>query len=208
MKIIPACARKSLISIAMCLGLAACSSQAQLSVNYYILDHELAAYQQSSSTAKHNPDKQIVLSQVRLAKYLEQSQLTILQNNHQLYYTSQHVWSEQLKHAIARALVNDFNTASNDYHLVLKNEPTSHDSRYQLQLQLDHLVATDDSEVILAGKFWLLDHQKNKKGELVASSPFYFSKDLSENGFSHSVKQQRQLLKQLANRISSVLTER
>ena len=192
--------KKLTVFMLLSASLFSCSSSAPLTINHYILDTDINAYTAPKPTDQ-NPEvsakpPRVVLKQIRLAKYLQQSQLAILQTNQQIYYSQQNIWSESLEHAIARALVNDVNQNNNSYTLLTNNEPHAGKSDYQLTLQLDHFVATDKSEVILAGKYWL-----TQQGNLVQNAPFYFERTLTEDGFSHAVKQQRSLLKALAKHL-------
>jgi len=185
---------KTTVLLLTSLLLGACSN-APVTMQHYVLDQQLNAYQ----SPNHNAGTQVTLTRIKLARYLQQSQLAILQQNNQLYFASQHVWAEELNHGISRALRNDINQQQ-DMYLFAENEPGHQQSQYQLEIQIDHLVATDKAKVILAGKLWLLAQQ-----QLKTSSPFYFELDLTEDGFSHSVTQQRQLLRQLAQQIKRLV---
>lgn len=183
--------KKALIFLSVIM-LSACSSK-PVSMHYYLLDQSTQAYQQLD--AQPVKGKTITLSPVKLAKYLQQAQLVILKNSHQLYYSNQNVWAEPLSYGVSRALINQVNSSS-EHQLKLASEPHGQSSDYQLQLQIDHLVATENSQAILAGKFWLL-----KKGQLITNQPFYYEIDLTADGFAHAVGQQRQLINKLAQKI-------
>lgn len=187
---------KTLSLLAVICLLSACSS-APVTLKHYLLDQQLNAYQGQT----YNGETLVTLQRIKLARYLQQSQLAMLQQDNQLYFASQHVWAEELNHGISRALRNDINQQQ-DMYIFAANEPGQKQSQYQLQIQIDHLVATDQSKVMLAGKFWLMQQQ-----ELKASTPFYFEASLSQDGFDHAVSQQRKLLSQLAEKITQVIQQ-
>ena len=187
---------KNLIFFTLVTLLTGCSSP-PVELKHYLLDQKLDVYKNT----RVQGDIRVELQRIKLARYLQQSQLAILQQDNQLYFASQHVWAEELHHGISRALVNDINL-DKEIHIFTPSEPGNHQSQYQLELQIDHLVATDDAKVILAGKLWLLDGKKVK-----ASTPFYFHSELQGDGFSQAVTQQRQLLSQLAQKIIELLRQ-
>jgi len=186
---------KKLIFTISALMLTACSS-APIKVNYYLLDRDTTAYQNTVNTASL---PQLSISRIRLADYLNQPQLTILQKDSQIYYANQHLWAESLYSNIRRSLVNELGKTGN-YQVRLVSDPSSDNQDYQLDLQIDHLVATDNSEVILAGKYWLI-----KDNKVIVRRDFYLSKNLANSGFSHAIEQQRLLLTELSQQINKAL---
>lgn len=186
---------KKLIFTISALMLTACSS-APIKVNYYLLDRDTTAYQNTVNTASL---PQLSISRIRLADYLNQPQLTILQKDSQIYYANQHLWAESLYSNIRRSLVNELGKTGN-YQVRLVSDPSSGNQDYQLDLQIDHLVATDNSEVILAGKYWLI-----KDNKVIVRRDFYLNKNLANNGFSHAIEQQRLLLTELSQQIDKAL---
>lgn len=188
---------RSLFIIIIGIMLTACSSS-PVKVSYYLLDQDTSVYKNNNALEKR---PQLSITRVKLSNYLTQSQLAILQDNNQIYYASQHLWAESLYSNVRRSLVNDLNSQSH-YQVRLSGDPSSSVDGYQLDIQIDHLVATDQSNVILAGKYWIL-----KGGKIVSFRDFYLTKALTESGFNHSITQQRQLLRLLADDINQVLPE-
>ncbi len=171
----------------------ACAT-APSSIQYYLLDN---AVEDTAAARVPLSDKKVVLTKLELATYLQNPNLPLLQHEHGVLFANQSAWAEPLQQGIKRALVNDFNRISN-YQLVLDTMPNSQQSDYQLQITIDHFAATDTSEVILVGNYWL------SKGKMVISEhAFSMKQTLEHDGFAHSVSQQRQLLTQLAQQIAS-----
>lgn len=182
-----------LVSIAL---LSACSS-APNQVHYYLLDKDTTPYQQKTSTSADVPH--LSLMRVKLASYLSQPQLAMQQKNNQIYYATQHLWAESLYENIRRSLVNDLTYVS-DYQVRLASDPKLTQDEIKLEIQIDHLVATDSGKVILAGKYWLI-----KGKNAISKQDFYFSENLAQSGFSYAIEQERALLKQLAEQINQSL---
>ncbi|MFW5426462.1 MAG: membrane integrity-associated transporter subunit PqiC [Methylophagaceae bacterium] len=171
--------------------LSACSS-APTQINYYLLDATAVAYENKTEL---NTSKTITLKKLQLAHYLESVRLPLLQNNQGVVYASQHVWAEPLQLSISRVLVHDFKHDSK-HNLRLSSMPNAQNSDFQLQIQIDHFSATDNSTVILSGSYWLNENEYS----------FHFKRALTADGFNHSVGQQRALISELVKMISVTIS--
>jgi uncharacterized lipoprotein YmbA len=162
-------------------------------INYYVLEN-------ASDTAKTQPEtarnKTILLDNLQLASYLQSTNLPILKHDYTVSYARQSAWAEPIEHGIKRALVNDFNSVSKQQ-LILDTMPNSSRSDYQLHIQIDHFVPTDNAEVILVGQYWL-----NQGDTLLSHQAINLKQPLVQDGFSESVQQQRKLLKQLTQLVA------
>lgn len=177
-----------LISILLC----ACSS-VPTQINYYLLDSSIIGVKNKTET---KTGKTITLEKLQLAHYLESVRLPLLQHDQGVVYASQHVWAEPLQLSISRVLVHDFKNSS-AHKLRLTTMPNAENSDYLLQIHIDHFSATDDSTVILTGSYWLNNDEHS----------FHFKKALTADGFNHSVGQQRLLISELAQMITSDIDE-
>jgi len=175
------------------LMISACSTVPS-QINYYLLDSAIndVGHHQKLTTAK-----KITLQKLQLAKYLQSASLPLLQQDHGVIYANQHVWAEPLQLSIQRVLVNDFNQLSS-HQLFLDNMPNAVNSDYQLQIQIDHFSATNNSEVVLIGTYWLSNHKIASNGQ-----PFFFKQQLDVDGFSYAIGQQRLLITELVKMIAS-----
>lgn len=176
------------------LMLAACSSKPIPPVNYYVLDQAELAGQ--ASVRSDSPI--VLLESIHLAEYLNQSNMAMQLDTHQVYYSRQHLWAEGLHKSIRRALLSDLNQVSQTSQFASADTPLASKARLRLRLDLDHFVATDGANVLVAGTYWLTDPQ----GEYLMHQPFKYSTALSEDGFGHSVQQLRSVLKSLATDIA------
>jgi uncharacterized lipoprotein YmbA len=163
-------------------------------INYHLLDSTMTDV---GNNQKRITDKKITLQKLQLAKYLQSASLPLLQQDHGVIYANQHVWAEPLQLSIQRVLVNDFNQFST-HQLLLDNMPNAANSDYQLQIQIDHFSATDNSEVVLIGTYWVSDDKTVSNGQ-----PFFFKRQLDLDGFSYAIGQQRLLINELAKMIAS-----
>lgn len=184
-----------LASTILFIALTACSSKA-LRVNYYLL---YSAEPVSVNVTEKTQD--IVLNEIILADYLKQSSLAMKIANNKLYFSRQDVWAESLQTAISSALLNDLNVNSaiqfNSY-----RAPTPKKNGNQITLQIDHLYSTQQSSVEMSGRYWL--HLNGNVGSV--EFPFYLQLPLKQDGYSHAVSQQRDLITLLANKILQDLT--
>jgi uncharacterized protein len=179
-------------------GLVACSSPAP-KVSYYLLYTPLPLNDSESQIPKN---KKIVLNKIVLANYLKQSNLVMQINQNQMYFARQDVWAESLESSIFNALLADLNQNSTiQFNSVLA--PNIEQKRTELTVQFDHFHATDKSTVVGSGHFWINLPTSNE----VIETPFFFSLPLQEDGFSHAVLQQRELLHLLALNIQQVIDQ-
>ena len=175
--------------------LSACTSSEVNQVNYYLLDKAtISTY--SSNQGKKVP---ILLSEVRLANYLKKSNLPIQLADHRLYYSREHVWAEPLSLALKRTLLKDLNQNSETNHFVTGEHPNSQNIERKVIVQFDHFIATEQSSVIVTGKYWLVDGSDTIKTK---EHTFSMSKTLQEDGFPYAVTQLRELLLAVSNQIT------
>ena len=182
---------KSLSFLWLIFLLSACTSTSK-PVEYYVLESGFTTRYENNDS---NPAKETIrLQELHLARYLAQSSLTLLRSDHSVYYTNHHIWAEPLQYGLKRALAMDFFQAGST--LLLEGDPSGATSDFELRLQIDNFSATDDSRVLLGGKFWLLKNEKP-----LASREFQLSDTLTVDGYAHSVSKQRELVAQLVQLI-------
>lgn len=174
--------------------LAGCSSTPQ-QLNYYFLTPSGEAIE-TDKAASSQEASIVLLEEIRLADYLNQSSLTMQLNDYQLYYARQHIWAEPLQSSISKALLNDLNR-QRDLRFIGLREPSGAEPAFRLSVQIDHFVATDNAEVIASGKYWLA----NGDGQLLLDNSFALERSLQRDGYLHAVEQLRGLLAELAQQI-------
>ncbi|WP_340680408.1 ABC-type transport auxiliary lipoprotein family protein [Paraglaciecola sp.] len=182
---------KHLLLSLLVAGLSACSSK-PLDVNYYVLSPPQPVLQSN----QNNYTKQVKLNKILLADYLRQSSIALQVDDNKMHFSRQDVWAESLDMAILNALLMDLNQNTNTSFSSYLSPDNQADST-TLTLQIEHFHATDKSTVVSSGRYWLFDPVKQQKFE----SPFYFSLSLQQDGYSHAISQQRQLIRLLADKI-------
>ncbi len=178
--------------------LSACSSSPIEPIRYYTLD--------DISQLPDEPDKPsrvIVFKNLKLAEYLQQSYLTFQSDSHQLHYASKHIWAENLQTSIEKALLKDLNRNSNDIVFVKNSDPRARAAIEYLSVDIEHLLATNEQIVRLAGRYWLNipKTKMNKAGISNIETP------LIKSGYASSVKEMRAALSLFAQEIKGSLEQ-
>lgn len=176
--------------LVMLVSLAACSSK-PLRVNYYLLYTA-----EPNSQSQVQKTKQIVLNEIILADYLKQSGLAMKLDQNKIYFSRQDVWAESLQSSIFGALLNDLNQAP-DIQFITSHEASTDIKPPSITVKVDHFYATQNSTVETSGRYLLSDESRHINIE----TPFYFKLELQQDGYSHAVSQQRQLVNLLAQNI-------
>ncbi|MEP1449240.1 MAG: ABC-type transport auxiliary lipoprotein family protein [Paraglaciecola sp.] len=186
------------ITIFLCLLLLGCTSE-PLNVRYYLLHTPLNTVNPLSDKTK----PVAVLQPLKIADYLRQSSLVLQVDDHELHFSRQDVWAETLQSAFYNALLQDLNSTGQRNYLT-SSAPEATVATMAIQVQLDHFHATDTSKVVSSGRYWLTaNHANVSSNKMLATSAhsFYFESELTQDGYSHGVKQLRKLIGKLANQI-------
>lgn len=185
---------KSLLVILLVI-LSGCSTQLAQKVSYYLLN---SATSNNQMKVTKNTAQVIALKEVRLADYLKQTNLVMQLDNHQLYYSKQHFWAESLQTGIQKAILTDLNSQSTGISFIDALSPAAKKPKATINIAIEHFVTTQDSSVILIGQYWLDADQPNDIHQL---QHFHYTTELREDGYPHSVKKLRGLLKRLSGDI-------
>jgi uncharacterized lipoprotein YmbA len=176
--------------------LSSCSSNSEipLETNYYLLN--------SQHLAKNsvNINKTVVLEVLELPAYLDQPQLVMQLNTHQLHYARFDAWAEPLQAGFTKALINDLNLNNNNIQFVTDELKSNKESSDKLIVRIDYFHPTTASKVMLSGVFWT----DNNKGQNIIQQHFFFELLLNEDGYIHAVAQMRQLVSMMS---ASVILE-
>ena len=186
---------KLLLVMLFCVLLQACTS-APDNVNYYLL-HTAG---EENLTNKPTQSTKIVLAKIILADYLRQNSLVLQVNKNQLYYSALDIWAENLEAGISKALLTELNQQTGNYQYLRYAAPDSESASYELIVEIEHFLATNDSKVIGSGNYWLID---KISGKYIFSDRFYLQRDLTKDGYAHAVEQLRRLLSSLSQKINA-----
>jgi uncharacterized lipoprotein YmbA len=139
----------------------------------------------------------LMVDPVKLADYLNSRNLIIQINRHQIYNASHHLWAEDLDKAIANTLLHKLKPLENRFHLIDSSNRLKESAKYRLLLEFDAFHATDQSQVIASGKYWLTGNTQ----KLVLENSFSYTLNLEQDGYSHSVEKLNRTIDLLATDI-------
>ncbi|MCJ7815619.1 MAG: ABC-type transport auxiliary lipoprotein family protein [Xanthomonadales bacterium] len=175
-------------------GLAACASEPVV-VHYYALVPPVSA---SDEVVQLTDKPALVIERVELAEYLQQSGMIIQSGDNQLLVSRSNLWAESLELALPKALVRELQRQSDGYSYYLKTVDWIPRTDYRLRLRIDSLQATDQGEVVAAGRYQLIsEHGSNPQ----VFADFNFHRDLDSDGYEQAVKQMQALLAEIAEAI-------
>lgn len=187
-----------ILAICLCMLLISCTSN-PLSVRYYLLHTP----EGNLSTTTDSEKPIVVLHSLNVADYLRQTSLIMQIDQHELYYSRENVWAENLQSSFYKALLQDLN-ATGQRNYVTSSAPEAMEATTSIKIDLSHFHATDNSTVISSGRYWLTgnEHQliENKKHAL-SSHTFFFESELKQDGYAQAVRQLRTLVTSLSKQI-------
>lgn len=179
-----------------CFLLTSCATNSPVELNYYLLDSATSPSLNNKQTSKNT--SLVVIENIKLSEYLQQSSLSMQTTEHQIRHAHNHLWAEPLSDAIVKVLLKDLRATTADYQFEERATLWQGKERYQIALQINQFHPVTQQQVILSGRFWLTD----LAGDKTQAKDFNYTKQLMEDGYAHSVEQQRQLLNELAQHIA------
>ncbi|MCW8875517.1 MAG: PqiC family protein [Kangiellaceae bacterium] len=174
--------------------LAGCNSNPAKKSNYYLLNSSTA--QSESSQLIAQPD--YVLERIRMPDYLVQPNLVMQLSDHRLHYAGYDIWAESLQAGVSKVLVSELQNRG----LKIHDHSETDLEVNRLFVRIDHFYPTDNSEVILSGKYWVEDPVNRK---VLSGSQFSFQGKLERDGYAHSVAKMRELVSRLSKQLNSEL---
>lgn len=181
--------------LSLSLLLASCSSNTQM-VNYYLLN---TPHNETPSAKRNFP--LVRIKSVQLSEYLQQPHLAIQIGKNQLYFSPLDVWADPLQQSISTRLIWELNQQDKTHQYVSATPHGHHRIAKVLDLRIDHFHATDNSQVLIEGVFWLQGLQ-GQPPESTNAIPFSLTDTLEQDGYAHSVSKLRGLITDLARLIS------
>ncbi|MFT2092956.1 membrane integrity-associated transporter subunit PqiC [Paraglaciecola sp. 2405UD69-4] len=183
---------KRFINLVTLVLLTSCTS-APLSVNYYLLHTPTPIASEAISKKT-----QIYFSSLSIADYLHQKSLVIQISQHELHFSRQDLWAEDLKQSFYKALKHDLNLSSGNQYG--STSPFS-ENELILKVNLEHFNITNEASVISSGTYRIQDNNK------WLDKPFYVSAPLLKNGYPHAVTQLRSTIETLAKQINADINQ-
>lgn len=182
--------QKMFILIVFCFSLMSCGISSQAPApTYYLLDA-------APLVQKHKlTNNRIKLEKINIPDYLSTNQLVMRDSGHVLVKANYHSWADGLDDAIQRALLSDLNNLNAQSEFVAWCSDCD-----SINLTIDHFYPAVDGKLLLSGFFEL--SSKNKETRLFR---FQLIDDLSIDGYANAVKQMREQVGSLANKINQAL---
>jgi len=175
-------------------GLSGCASE-PVALHYYALVPPVSS---SDEVVQRGDKPALVIERVELAEYLLQSGMIIQSGDNRLLVSRSNLWAESLQLALPKALVRALQGQSDDYSYYLKTVDWVPRTDYRLRLRIDSLQATDQGEVVAAGRYQLIS-ELGSHPQVVAD--FNFHRDLDADGYEEAVEKMQALLAEIAKAI-------
>lgn len=189
--------QKALKIAALCLVLSGCGSKAEMiPTDYYVLGVDDAVEAAGQSTALTGP--QIALTKLKLAPYLGENGVAMIQDGSRINIANHALWGEPLANSIPRALRNDFRAGCGCPLADATASGHRPSSATGLQLEIDRFGPTDQGEAVLTGRYMI----EGKSGG-ARSFEFNMKSNLQADGYREAVMQMRKLLSMLASDIQT-----
>ena len=183
--LLPAC-------LSLLAALAGCSSTPAPPIEYYVLAPAVSA---TDSVVELANRPTVVIESVDLAAYLRQSGMIIQTGNNQLLVSRTHLWAESLELALPKALLRKLQQQSDQYSYYLKTLDWVGQTDYRLRLRVDSLQATEQGEVVAAGRYQIIPAKSPLDPVFV---DFNLHRDLQQDGYAAAVAEINALLGQIA----------
>lgn len=181
------------------LMLPACGSGPTIPDRYYSLvlaANDVAVVGDNESSTGH-----LIVGPVNLPDYLDERGLPMQVGPNRIESAHHHFWAEPLDEAIAKVLVRDIasRTSSIDVERESGRYTPAEDCR--LRVEFDAFHPTNDSRVVTSGRYWISSEDGSSRQE------FSLSRTLTMDGYAHAVDTLRDMLRTLAERISTDVQE-
>lgn len=122
----------------------------------------------------------------------------------QLHFSHYDLWGESLTNAIEKSLKQDLNNLAEKNKVAFVAQVDK--KLPSLSVEIDHFYPSAQANVILAGRYWFSANSNNAKATVSQVSipiEFNFERSLTNNGYAAAVKGMRNMITELAQKISS-----
>ena len=157
------------------------------SAKHYILDAN------PSTFANEGKSTNVKVLPIRIPTYLNQANLVLKLDDHQIQISNYHFWADDLRQSIQRVMIKQLNMPDSEYSFGEKCR-----SCKQIGIHIDHYYPSQSGEVYLSGTYTITEYNESQ-----TQHAFSYSLPLEKGGFDESVKGMRSLLNALAANIIS-----
>ncbi len=189
---------KQLMITLSVLILLSCSSSTER-IHYYSLALESKTHLPANNFQKKKLF--IVMEPVQLARFLKQPGLVLQKGENELITANYNRWAEPLDELIQRQLLTTLNNKSQKFHFELTDSFFNNPVDIRLRIFFDKFHATDQSMVIISGRYQITDLSINMQ----PITEFSIEKKQSANGYLNTVIKLKIALNTLADDILSTL---
>jgi uncharacterized lipoprotein YmbA len=197
-----------MIMLLSALSITACSSNNPAKTQYYLLNSPTKSISSTAEALASNHDNKatISVSLLALPDYLAQPSLVLQLSDHQLHYSNFHMWAEPLNIGLAQALTDDLNSINKEFNFLV-NSDLKATITSDIVIEITAFQATHQSQVILVGNYTLRSTKLMLKNEVKnKANTFRFAIELNDNGYPHAVEKMREIIRLLAQKISTDIT--
>jgi hypothetical protein len=170
-----------------------CSTNQPSKSQYYVLNNQVVSELKYDSEGANTELISVIVKE--LPRYLNQANLVMQMDDHQLHYSNHHMWAEPLQRGLTKALLADVNSLASNRLFV---EGYQELSSQMLYLDIERFHVIDTSQVSLSGYYWLVTQAEPLP---LSKHAFNISLDLDKDGFSHAVEKMRELVRLCAQEI-------
>jgi len=173
--------------------LSACSSTTPVEKTQYFLLTP-AATSVTDKNSSHASNEFLILEQIKLAKFLDQTGIVLQTDTHQIEAAHYHRWAEPLKHNLHRYISSTLSNHS-EYQFTDKQNSDGVKQDEILSISIDQFHGTKDGNALLAGEWSFKQH----------NYAFSYQTALTQPGYAELVTQLASLLDGLCTDIAKEL---
>lgn len=155
------------------------------SAKHYILDSDPSTFNSEGKSTN------VKVLPIRIPTYLNQANLVIKLDDHQIQISNYHFWADDLRQSIQRVMIKQLNLLDSDFSFGEECRNCQ-----QIGIHIDHYYPSQSGEVYLSGTYTITEYNQSQ-----TQHGFSYSLQLQKGGFDESVKGMRSLLNELADNI-------
>lgn len=149
---------------------------------YYVLDPAPQTF-----TAKTNA-RPYKVKPVMLPDYMNQPNLVLKLNDHQIKITNYHFWAADLRQSVQSVLINELNLINSGASFSKNCSQCT-----EITVYIQHYYPTESGDVVLSGSYQINSDKQNQ-----SQYSFSFNSSLQKGGYDEAVAAMRMLLDELA----------
>ncbi len=172
----------------------ACRKPPPVENHYYSI--VLEATELPPAAGSQPPTARVDLLDVHLPDFLKSRSLVLQVNSNEVRHARHHHWGEPLHDGIRKVLARDLSVALPSLDIA---PGPGHNADCTLQLDFDRFHATDDSRVVVSGRYtW-------NNGENTVRRDFDVTQVQHGDGYTNAVKAMRHAVRALSNELQPVV---